>query len=125
METRVYLVVLKDREGKPRGAEKVPNGQFYLTPQDADDALSRMPTPGFGSFPGILTIGDAPAMAMDTTLDTEHTSDIVSRAIDPEAWDETQWLPIRCGALDMHARRNAANEAAARVLAALSAVRPS
>ncbi len=44
----------------------------------------------------------------------------ISRAVDPEAWDDSRWLPTRADMVSMHGRRRAANEVAARVAAALS-----
>ncbi len=41
----------------------------------------------------------------------------ISRAIDPEAWDDRRWSSHNVA--DMHARRQAANAAALRVLAAI------
>jgi hypothetical protein len=56
MEAQVYVVVLKGRDGKPRGAEYVSGGRFYRSAKDANHALEQMEVPGYGIFPAVLAI---------------------------------------------------------------------
>lgn len=60
METQVWVVVALDREHRPRGVEKVCDGKFYMTNEDAHQARQALPLDvrrSFGIAEAILTIG--------------------------------------------------------------------
>jgi hypothetical protein len=56
VEAPVYVVVLKGRDGKPRGVAYVSGGRFYPTEEEANHALEQMEVPDYGVFPARLVI---------------------------------------------------------------------